>query len=312
MLSVTTRFNSIVEEETIATQTHATRIVIVIPTLNECKAVGKVVSAIKSAMNNYNYRVLIVDGHSTDGTDKIARDKGATVIYQMGKGYGDALKTGFLHARKRLGAKILVMLDADMTYDPKHIPALVAPILADEADMVVGNRFAAMQKGAMPFVNRIGNRALRMVAKMALGLNVYDTQSGMRAFKSKLLDRMKLMAVGMPLAMEMLAEAHSTGARIREVPISYMPRVGETKLHPIKDGGRILGTTVRLMFDIRPLLFFGGIGTFLGVVGLLLHYMTLPTEPAHILFPYLFLIGATLLFGSGFILFGIKKFGKHR
>jgi glycosyltransferase involved in cell wall biosynthesis len=306
------RFNSIVEEKAIATQQHSTMIAIVIPTLNECKAVGKVVTAVKSAMNGYNYQLLIVDGHSTDGTDQIAKEKGAAVIYQRGKGYGDALKTGFVYARKRLGAKILVMLDADMTYDPKHIPALVTPILKDEADMVVGNRFAGMQKGAMPFVNRIGNRVLRLVAKLAVGLNVCDTQSGMRAFKSELLDSMNLVAVGMPLAMEMLAEAHAVDARIREVPISYMPRVGETKLHPIKDGGRILGTTVRLMFDVRPLLFFGSIGTVLGIVGLLIHDITLPTELAHLVFSYLSLIGATLLFGLGFILVVIKKIRKRK
>jgi glycosyltransferase involved in cell wall biosynthesis len=312
MLSVTLNSIGIVEEKAIAAQHSAARVVIVIPTLNECEAVGKVVAAVKSAMSSYNYRLLIVDGHSTDSTDQIAKQMGATVIYQRGKGYGDALKTGFVHARKRLGAKIIVMLDADMTYDPKHIPALVTPILEGKADMVVGNRFAAMQQGAMPFINRIGNRVLRMVAKMALGLNVYDTQSGMRAFKSELLDSMNLEAVGMPLAMEMLAEAHAVDARILEVPISYMPRVGETKLHPIKDGGRILGTTVRLMFDIRPLLFFGSIGTFLGVVGLLLHDLTLPTEFAHLVFPYLFLIGATLLFLLGFIIVVIDKIRKRK
>ena len=116
----------------------------------------------------------------------------------------------------------------------------------------------------------------------------------------------------MPLAMEMLAEAHSADARIREVPISYMPRVGETKLHPIKDGGRILGTTVRLMFDIRPLLFFGSIGTILGIMGLLLHSLTLPTEIAHLVFPYLFIIGAMLLFAFGFILVVIRKMRKRK
>jgi hypothetical protein len=300
------------EEEAIDAQQHAARIVIVIPTLNECKAVEKVVGGVKSAMNGYEHRVLIVDGHSTDGTDEIARKMGADVIYQRGKGYGDALKTGFFHARKRLGAKVIVMMDADMTYDPKHIPALVAPILEDTADMVVGNRFAAMQQGAMPFVNRVGNRVLSLVAKLALGLSVYDTQSGMRAFKSELLDSMNLVAVGMPLAMEMLAEALSVDARICEVPISYMPRVGKTKLNPIKDGGRILGTTVRLMFDIRPLLFFGIIGTVLGIMGLLLHYITLPTELAHLVFPYLFMIGATLLFGLGFMLVLIKKLRKRK
>jgi glycosyltransferase involved in cell wall biosynthesis len=301
-----------VEEEAIASKGSTARIVVVIPTLNECKAVGKVVGGVKHVMADYDCKVLIVDGHSTDGTDKIAKQMGATVIYQRGKGYGNALKTGFLHARKRLNAQVLVMMDADMTYDPKHIPALVAPILEDEADMVVGNRFAGMQKGAMPFVNMIGNRVLSLVAKLAVGLNVYDTQSGMRAFKSELLDSMHLVAVGMPLAMEMLAEARSADARIREVPISYMPRVGETKLHPIKDGGRILGTTVRLMFDIRPLLFFGIIGTVLGVMGLLLHYVTLPIELVNVVFPFIFIIGGLLLFWLGFVIVLVRKLRKRK
>jgi glycosyltransferase involved in cell wall biosynthesis len=309
---VNIRFNRSVEEEAIEAKRSAARIAVVIPTLNECEAVGKVLGGVKSVMDGYEYRVLVVDGRSIDGTDEIARDMGADVIYQRGRGYGDALKTGFFHARKRLDAKVIVMMDADLTYDPKDIPALVAPILEDEADLVVGNRFAGMKKGAMTFVNRVGNRVLSLVAKLALGLNVYDTQSGMRAFKSELLDSMHLVAVGMPLAMEMLAEALSVDARICEVPISYRPRVGETKLNPIKDGGRILGITLRLMFDIRPLLFFGSIGTVLGIVGLLLHYMTLPTEFAHLVFPYLFMIGAMLLFGLGFILVVIKKLRRRK
>jgi hypothetical protein len=83
--------------------------------------------------------------------------------------------------------------------------------------------------------------------------------------------------------------------------------VGETKLNPIKDGGRILGTTVRLMFDVRPLLFFGSIGTFLGIAGLLLHYLMLPIDLAHIVLPYLFIIGGMLLFWIGLVIVLIKK-----
>ncbi len=300
------------EEEAIETKRSATRIAIVIPTLNECKAVGKVLTNVKNAMKGYEYRMLVVDGRSIDGTDEIAKDMGATVIYQRGRGYGDALKTGFFHARKRLDAKVIVMLDADLTYDPEDIPKLVAPILDDEADLVVGNRFAAMQKGAMPLVNRIGNSVLSLVAKLALRLNVYDTQSGMRAFKSELLDRMHLVAVGMPLAMEMLAEALSVDARICEVPVRYRSRVGKTKLNPIKDGGRILGITVRLMFDIRPLLFFGSIGTVLGIVGLLLHYLMLPIELVHVVFPFLFMIGGILLFWLGFGIVVVRKLRKRK
>jgi glycosyltransferase involved in cell wall biosynthesis len=300
------------EEEAIEAKRSAARIAVVIPTLNECEAVGKVLGGVKSVMDGYEYRMLVVDGHSVDGTDEIARDMGADVIYQRGRGYGDALKTGFFYARRRLDAKVIVMMDADLTYDPKHIPELVAPILKDEADIVVGNRFAGMQKGAMPLVNRVGNSVLSLVAKLALGLNVYDTQSGMRAFTSELLEKMNLVAVGMPLAMEILAEARSVDARICEVPISYRPRVGETKLNPIKDGGRILGITVRLMFDVRPILFFGSIGTILGVVGLLLHYIMLPIELVHVVFPFLFMIGGMLLFWVGFVIVLIKKIRRRK
>lgn len=302
---------TVVEEKAIATKHPATKIAIVIPTLNEHKAVGKVLDDVKQAMTGYQYEILVVDGHSKDGTDKIAENKGATVIYQRGKGYGNALKTGFFYARKRHNAKIVVMMDADQTYDPKHIPELVKPILKDKADMVVGNRFANMQKGAMPLVNRIGNRGLSMVAKMALGLEVFDTQSGMRAFKAELLDSMNLVAVGMPFAMEMLAEARAVDARICEVPVSYWPRVGKTKLNPVKDGGRILGTTVRLMFDVRPMLFFGAIGTVLGIFGLLLHYVMPTIEFVHVIIPFLFMSGSLMMAGLGFIIAIIKEFRKR-
>jgi glycosyltransferase involved in cell wall biosynthesis len=309
---VNIRFNRSAEEETIEAKRSATRIAVVIPTLNECKAVGRVVGGVKQVMDGYDCQVLVVDGHSTDGTGEIARNMGAAVIYQRGRGYGDALKTGFFYARKRLDAEVIVMMDADLTYAPKDIPRLVAPILEDEADLVVGNRFAGMQKGAMPLVNRVGNRVLSLVAKLALRLNVIDTQSGMRAFTSGLLERMNLVAVGMPLAMEILAEARSVDARIREVPIGYSPRVGETKLNPIKDGGRILGITVRLMFDVRPVLFFGSIGTILGAAGLLLHYITLPIELMNVLFPFLFMIGGMLLFWVGFVIVLIKKLRRRK
>jgi dolichol-phosphate mannosyltransferase len=204
------------------------------------------------------------------------------------------------------------MMDADLTYDPKDIPKLVTPILENKADMIVGNRFGGMKKGAMPIVNRIGNRVLSLFAKLAFGLNVYDSQSGMRAFKTELLDNMKLVAVGMPFAMEMLAEAIAANARVSEAPISYSARVGETKLSPIKDGGRIIGVTVRLMFDIRPLLFFGAIGTVLGVTGLVLHYLTLPTEFTHIMFPFLVMFGGILLTAVGFVIYTITKFRSNK
>ena len=296
------------EEKGVEAERSAPKIAIVIPTLNERDAVGNMLDGVKNVMEGYDYRMLVVDGHSVDGTDEIAREKGAEVIYQRGRGYGEALKTGFFHARKRLDAGVIVMIDADLSYDPKDIPELLAPLLKDEADLVVGNRFAGMQKGAMSFVNRVGNKLLSLIAKVTLRLNIYDTQSGMRAFKSKLLDSMNLVAKGMPFAIEMLAEALNADARIHETPVSYRPRVGKTKLSPIRDGGRILGITVRLMLDTQPLLFFGGIGIVLGMVGLFLHAVMLPTA----VFPFLLMIGAIQFFTLGLVIVMIKRIGRSR
>ena len=306
--NVNTMFDKPLEDKTVEAKRYAIKIAIVIPTLNEREAVGKVLDGVKDGMDGYQYRMLVVDGHSIDGTEEIAIKKGAEVIYQRGKGYGEALKTGFFYARKRLDAEVIVMIDADLTYDPKDIPELVAPILNDEADFVVGNRFAGMQKGAMPLINRVGNRVLSLIAKFTLRLKIYDTQSGIRAFRSELLDSMNMVTRGMPFAIEMLAEALSADARIHETPVSYRPRVGKTKLNPIKDGGRILGITLRLMFDTQPLLFFGGIGTVLWIVGLLLHASMLPT----VVFPFLFMIGAMQFFTVGLVIGIIKRLRKSR
>lgn len=279
------------------------KIAIVFPALNECEAVGKILDEVKNVMTDYDFDLVVVDGHSTDGTDKIAKKHGAIVLYQPGKGYGDALKTGFLYAKNKLNSEILVMLDADLTYDPKDIPKLVRPIMDGDAELVIGNRFAGMQEGAMPAVNQIGNKAISTLANMSLGIGISDTQSGMRAFKAELLDEVNLMAVGMPFALEMLAKARSVNSRMLELPISYRPRVGETKLSPLKDGFRIFNVIVRLMFDVRPLLFFGTIGTMFGAWGLFLHYVLLPIEIVYIVFPLLLIIGGILAFVVGFAMF---------
>jgi dolichol-phosphate mannosyltransferase len=245
------------------------RLTIVIPALNEAESIRQVLKEISDKLAEWSPLVVVVDGYSTDGTDTIAREMGAQVIYQRKKGYGDALMTGFNYVKENVRTKIVVMMDADLTYDPADIPNLAEPILSKQADLVVGNRFAGMQKGAMTSLNKLGNRLLSWFAKIALRLNVNDTQCGIRAFTPELLDVLHFSALGMPLATEMLSEASSNGARIREVPVNYRARSGTTKLNPLQDGLRILITILRLMRDTRPLLFFGIISAFMGVLGLL-------------------------------------------
>ena len=219
---------------------------IVIPTLNEEMSIAKVLEEISLAMDKHKHWVIVVDGHSSDNTLKIAKENGAIAIFQNNNGYGDALFSGFQYVNKYLDADIIIMMDGDLTYDPKDIHNLKGPILEGSADFVVGNRFKGLQKGSMSFLNRLGNRLLSWFARVALEIRVNDTQSGMRAFRTEFLKKMNPISNGMPFATELLVEAKLAGARITEVPIVYRPRVGDSKLNALKDGTRIFTTILRL------------------------------------------------------------------
>jgi glycosyltransferase involved in cell wall biosynthesis len=263
---------------------------------------------------------LVVDGHSKDGTDLKATNKGVKVIYQRKQGYGDALRTGFMYARRYMNPRALVMMDADSTYDPKDIPSLVQPILSDEADMVIGNRFSGLEPGSMTRTNKMGNRILSTVARITLGLRIQDSHSGIRALRTDLLDDINFDAKGMPFATEMIVDASGADARISEVPVHYRPRLGEAKLKPINDGVRIFGTIIRLVRDTKPLLFFGLAGLILGIFGVYFGIIVtvewvqtstvqrLPT----VMLAVLLLVGSMQFFILALVADMIKRFNSQR
>jgi len=227
---------------------HDQNIVIVIPALNEEKGIGLVVDGIKKSMNNYNNKILVVDGHSQDQTVEISKKSGASVIFQQSIGYGDALMSGFNYAIDNEDADILVMIDADGTYDPSDIPALLNPIFEKSADLVIGNRLLKINKGSMSFINRLGNSILSWIVKRYLKINVNDTQCGLRALRANLIKNINIKSNGMPFATEMLVEAKQVGAGILEVPIKYYPRIGTSKLNPLKDGILIFAKILKLIY----------------------------------------------------------------
>jgi len=240
---------------------------IVIPTLNEEKGLEITVNSIKESLDGkYSFVIVVVDGQSTDRTVEIAKSMGALVIMQRRKGYGDALQAGFHYVDTNLNSQITVMIDADGTYEPKDIIKMAEIISKGEADFVIGNRFANMDKNAMTTINKIGNKILSAIARTTLRTNVYDSQCGLRAFRSDLAKIFYTTSMGMPFATEMLAATNVYHIRIKEINTSYHERIGETKLTPFQDGSKILSTIVRLMRDTRPLTFFGIIG--LAVIGI--------------------------------------------
>lgn len=248
------------EKGSIESERLRAKVVVVIPALNEQGGIGYVLTKVAEALRGRDSEVLVVDGRSRDRTVDIALSNRARVITQKGVGYGDALQFGFRYAYGRMGATILAMMDADGSYGGEDLPHLLGPIDAGEADVVIGNRFAGLEKGAMNTANRAGNRILSLCAGWALGTMISDTQSGMRAFRADIWRLLDTKTAGMPFAIEMIAEAREAGCKIAEVPISYHPRVGASKLRPAQDAISILITILRLTRDYKPLAFFGGLG----------------------------------------------------
>ena len=231
-------------------------VTVVIPTINE-PAIKDVVTQAFEVLGDYNVEVLVVD-KSTDDTPRRAEEAGARIISQVGIGYGDAYLTGFDNVSE--DCDYVVMLDGDNTYDPTEIPKLLAPLEANTADMVMGDRFAAMEEGAMGFRNRFGNRLLTRFINILYKADINDTQSGFRAFRAQELKVLDMNAEGMPFATEMIIESIKSGVRIQIVPIVYRKRIGEPKLKAYKDATLIIGLAVRLVRDYNPLSLFLPLG----------------------------------------------------
>ncbi|VUT27747.1 MAG: Glycosyltransferase AglJ [Candidatus Syntrophoarchaeum sp. GoM_oil] len=235
-------------------------VLILIPTLNEANSIGYLIADFK-ALGFSN--ILIIDGHSTDGTCKIAKDAGAKVILQKGKGKGVAVQQAFEIA----DSEILVMIDGDLTYVPSDVEMLLKPIRDGSADHVIGDRLKKYEKGAFTRLNRFGNHILNKIFGMLYGEWLNDILSGYRAFTKRAYKGFDLQEAGFGIETEITAESVKKGMRIVEVPITYKARSGKTKLKPIRDGGMIAFTIYKLLKTYNPLFYFGVIGVLFFIMG---------------------------------------------
>jgi glycosyltransferase involved in cell wall biosynthesis len=211
---------------------------VVIPCLNEAKSIEECVRAARHALDEGGYQgeVLVVDNGSTDGSGGLAAGAGARVVDQPMRGYGNAYLAGLAAAQGRY----IVMLDADMTYDAGELPRFVAE-LEDGGDMVLGDRMQGIQPGAMPWLHRrVGNPVLTGLLNRLFDTDVKDAHCGMRAVRRDVLPQLDLRTTGMELASEMVIRAAKAGLVIRQFPIEYHPRQGESKLSTWSDGWRHL------------------------------------------------------------------------
>lgn len=236
---------------------------ILIPTLNEGKTIGGIVSEFRS-MGFSN--ILVIDGHSKDGTVKIAEKAGAKVVLQSGKGKGQAVNQAF----QIINNKYVVMIDGDGTYLPEEVYKLLEPVTSGLADHVIGGRTANFHKGAFTRLNLFGNFILNKIFGFAYGVWLEDILSGYRAFRYDAIKQIELNRTGFEVETEITVECVKKNLKIVEVPITYLSRVSgaATKLKPIRDGFRIASTIFLLARMHNPLFYFGVIGGFLTLSGI--------------------------------------------
>jgi glycosyltransferase involved in cell wall biosynthesis len=216
----------------------APEVSVVIPCLNEAENIEECVRRSLQAMEAAGIvgEVVVADNDSHDGSPVLAAAAGARVVHEPRRGYGSAYLAGFAAAR----GEYIVMLDADMTYPFDEIPHFVET-LREGAQLVMGDRMDNIQPGAMHWVNRyIGNPLLSGTLNLFFRTGIRDAHCGMRGLRRDVLPTLDLRTTGMEFASEMVIRASKEKLDIREFPISYAPRGGETKLSRFRDGWRHL------------------------------------------------------------------------
>jgi len=240
------------------------RVSVVIPCLNEAGSIERCVAEARGALEQADLsgEVLVVDNDSEDRSAELARAAGARVVHEARRGYGSAYLAGFEAAR----GDYVVMVDADLTYDFGEIPRFIAE-LDDGAQLVMGDRMDNIRPGAMPWLHRyVGNPLLSGILNLFFRTGVRDAHCGMRAVRRDVLPRLDLRTTGMELASEMVIRAAKEKLVIRQIPIDYHPREGESKLSTFRDGWRHL----RFLLVHSPTYLFLLPGAFMSLLGALI------------------------------------------
>jgi glycosyltransferase involved in cell wall biosynthesis len=202
------------------------RVSVVIPTHNEAQSIGLVLADLQSVADMVT-EVLVVDSNSTDGTPEIAAKMGARVLHEPRRGYGRACLTGLANATT---PDVIVFLDGDYSDRPAELPLLLAPILEGRADITIGSRLGKRSnRGALPWHQAFGNRLAAAMIRLLYGLKISDL-GPFRAGRADILHQLDLQETTYGWAVEIILKGALGKFRIVEVPVSYYPRIGKSKI----------------------------------------------------------------------------------
>ena len=213
---------------------------VVMGAYNEEAAIARVLDDI-ARVTDERAEVVVVDG-STDRTPDIARERGARVVEQEPQGYGVAVREALLSASR----PVVVTTDCDDTYPMEALPRFL-DLINEGYDVVSGDRLYH-GADAMPAFNRLGNHAFALLASLLLGERVHDTTTGMRAYRREVIEEIE-WTENTGLSAELLIRPLARGYRVREEPIDYRERAGETTLDPLQGGFDIARSIVSVSLD---------------------------------------------------------------
>ncbi|MFZ0285512.1 MAG: glycosyltransferase family 2 protein [Terriglobales bacterium] len=204
---------------------------VIIPTHNEAQSIERVLADLPPDIVT---EVLVVDSNSTDGTPEIAAKMGARVVQEPRRGYGRACLAGLAAASS---PDVVVFLDGDYSDRPSELPILLAPIVEGRADIVLGSRLQGRRSaGALPWHQVLGNRLAAGLVRLLYGVKITDL-GPFRAGRADVLRALALEETTYGWAVEMILKGALGGFRVVEVPVSYYPRIGRSKI-----SGTIKGT----------------------------------------------------------------------
>jgi glycosyltransferase involved in cell wall biosynthesis len=230
------------------------RVSVIIPTHNEARAIERVLADLPS---EFTTEVIVVDSNSNDGTPEIAARMGARVVQEPRRGYGRACLTGLAAASS---PDVVVFLDGDYSDRPSELPILLAPILdgpsEERADITLGSRLHSQSRpGALPWHQAFGNRLAASLIRLLYRVEITDL-GPFRAARADVLRALALEETTYGWAVEMILKGALAGYRVIEVPVSYYPRIGKSKISgtlkgTVGAGWFILSLIVRYYFRRR-------------------------------------------------------------
>ena len=289
----------------------AAGICVVIPCLNEAGTIGSVVADFRRVLPRAT--VIVFDNSSTDESAQLAEAAGAIVVRVPRQGKGYVLR----HAFDRVKANVYVVVDADATYPADRVMDLIAPVLAGEADMVVGSREHFLEPDAIRPLHQWGNRLIVSFLNLCFGTRLRDILSGYRVLSGEMVRELPLLAPGFEVETELTLETLERGFRVLEVPVQYRrrPEGSQSKLSSFKDGYRILLTIMTLLRDYRPMTFFTVLASVIALLSLTAGAVVLtdyvrtglvPRLPLAVLSAAMMLLAA-VFFVTGFVVSAINR-----